>query len=140
MAAAATRNAVDGGGARAAAEWLVLLAAAGAAAAALVRALYGPGHGREVAAGWAVTAVYAAAVAAVNRRAVGGTLSQTLIWGLGAKSAGLGGLLAAVLMAWKLPGIHVKSFFIAVLLGYAAALAGEIRGLWRLSRRRGKRA
>ncbi len=128
----------DGGGVPPVVEWLVLLAVAGAAAAGLVRAQFGPGHGREVAAGWAVTAAYAAAVAAINRRAVGGTMAQALAWGVGLKAAGLGGLLAAVLIAWKIPGLHIQSFLFTVLLGSVAALAGEIRGLWRLTNRRGK--
>ena len=128
----------DGGGVPPVVEWLVLLAVAGAAAAGLVRAQYGPGHGREVAAGWAVTAAYAAAVAAINRRAVGGTMAQTLVWGVGLKAAGLGGLLAAVLIVWKMSDLHVYSFVFTVLLGFVAVLAGEIRGLWRLTNRRGK--
>jgi|GEM_PF-3008018 len=128
----------DGGGVPPVVEWLVLLAVAGAAAAGLVRAQFGPGHGREVAVGWAVTVAYAAAVAAINRRAVGGTMAQALAWGVGLKAAGLGGLLAAVLIAWKIPGLHIQSFLFTVLLGSVAALAGEIRGLWRLTNRRGK--
>ena len=77
-------------------------------------------------------------MAAINRRAVGGTMAQALAWGVGLKAAGLGGLLAAVLIAWKIPGLHIQSFLFTVLLGSVAALAGEIRGLWRLTNRRGK--
>ena len=126
------------GGWSPAVEWLVLLAVSGLAAIGLVRAQFGPGHSREIAAGWAVTAVYAAVVAGINRRAVGGSFTRTLIWGLGVKAAGLGGLLAAILLAWKTPGIHLYSFVFAVLLGYVAALAGEVRGLWRMANRCGK--